>query len=242
MSDMPMSFRSAARSDVGRRRPLNEDGFLDRPGMGLWAVADGMGGLNHGQWASQRLIESLSALPPASADFEADAGRVADAIETAHRAINGRVVADGLKIGSTIVALLARANHLCVHWAGDSRLYRVRGDAIEQLTHDHTEVQDLVESGRMSADEAKGHPFAHVLSRAVGVAADLRLERVEHQALAGDLFVLCTDGLTCVVPDEDILKLVSRRPLQAICDSLVELTLQRGAPDNVTVIAIACDG
>jgi serine/threonine-protein phosphatase Stp1 len=149
--------------------------------------------------------------------------------------------AEGVSMGSTVVALLVQDGRFAVLWAGDSRIYLRRDGVLHQLTRDHTQVQDMVEAGLLSPEEAKEHPMKHVLARAVGVQPSLELDAIVDEADVGDLFLLCSDGLTGQVSDEEIVATMKARQPQAICAALVELCLERGAPDNVTTVAVACE-
>jgi serine/threonine protein phosphatase PrpC len=240
MSGRSLRFVDAARTDTGRVRSANEDSFVEAPARGLWAVADGMGGHVNGARASKAVAESLLATP-LDGTFEADSLRVADAIHAANAKVHGESTAIGKPMGSTVAALLLRDESFAVLWAGDSRVYLLRDGALHRLTRDHTQVQELVDRGLLTPEEAVNHPMSHVITRAVGVQDALQVDAIADQPLAGDVFLLCSDGLYGVVSDEEIAAFLSaHRPAQA-CERLVELCLERGAPDNVTVIAVACD-
>lgn len=234
-------FQSAAASDVGRKRTLNEDAVLDRPEIGLWAVADGMGGHGGGDVASHAIVEGLSRIgAPTSApqlldDFEARVGEAHDAMRTLAELRGGGVV------GSTLAALLIHdANYACV-WCGDSRVYRLRDGAFEQLSHDHSEVQELVDRGVLDKAEAKTWPRANVVTRAVGASEQPELEIVDGRVSPGDRFLICSDGLTAHVEDAEIAERLGAPEPRRVCDELVALTLERGARDNVSVVTIFCD-
>ena len=144
-------------------------------------------------------------------------------------------------MGSTVVALLVQDRRFAVLWAGDSRIYLRRDRSLHQLTRDHTQVQDMVDAGLLSPEEAKEHPMKHVLARAVGVQPRLELDAIVDEADVGDMFLLCSDGLTGQVSDDEIVTTMNGRQPQAVCAALVELCLERGAPDNVTTVAVACE-
>lgn len=240
MSEARLRLRAAALSDAGRVRTVNEDSFVQRPDMGLWVVADGMGGHVHGGWASGVIAKAIDSLV-SSDDFDADVNGVAAAIHAANATIHDRSRSEGASMGSTAAALLVQQGRFSALWAGDSRIYLLRDGALYQLTRDHTQVQELVDAGRLSQEEAKGHPMSHVLARAVGVRPGLELEAMVDEAAVGDVFLLCSDGLTVVVSDAEISEAMQSPQPQAICGHLVELCLSRGAPDNVTVVAVACE-
>jgi serine/threonine protein phosphatase PrpC len=240
MSGRSLRFVDAARTDTGRVRSANEDSFVGAPQLGLWAVADGMGGHVNGAWASRAVADSLMAAPLAGA-FEPDSLRLADAIHAANAKVHAESTAIGKPMGSTVAALLLRDESFAVLWAGDSRVYLLREGILYRLTRDHTQVQEMVDRGLLTPEEAVNHPMSHVITRAVGVQGALEVDAIADQPLAGDVFLLCSDGLYGVVSDDEIgAHLRVHRPAAA-CERLVDLCLERGAPDNVTVIAVACD-
>jgi serine/threonine-protein phosphatase Stp1 len=240
MSDRPLRLRAWSRTDVGRVRTANEDSFLERPEMGLWVVADGMGGHANGRWASGTIVDAVAPLT-ASGDLDADIRRVADAIHAANATIYDRSRVDGASMGSTVAALLVQEGFFAVLWVGDSRVYLYRNGTLHQLSRDHTQVQEMVDVGLLSPEEAKTHPMSHVLARAVGVQASLELDVIVDEAEVGDSFLLCSDGLTARVSPEEIAAAMAGGQPQVTSSSLVELCLERGAPDNVTAITVACE-
>ena len=234
-----MRLVDASRSDVGKVRSNNEDALLARPQVGLWAVCDGMGGYERGEWASDRITSALGAAP-VSGDFDADTAAIAAAIHGANAAIYAEAHGSGGPMGSTVVALLVSGRRFAVLWAGDSRAYLLRGGELHRLSRDHSQVQEMVDRGLLTAEEARGHPMSNILTRAAGVEPGLALDAIADEVEVGDVFLLCSDGLHGVVSDTEIVRALTLRPHDA-CESLVDLTLSRGAPDNVTVIAVACE-
>lgn len=233
-------FRTGAVTDVGGVRKVNEDALVSRPEAALWAVADGMGGHDNGRFASGALAAELE---KAALDggFDEDAQAVGDAIAAANAAIFAAAREAGKSMGSTVVALFLAGPRFGCLWAGDSRAYLKRGEQLHRLTRDHTQVQDMVERGLLTAEEARSHPMSHVLSRAVGVGAQLQLDAVADEAAPGDVFLLCSDGLTGVVADAEIAERLAQDKPEIAAQRLVELCLSRGAPDNVTVVVVACE-
>lgn len=227
-------------SDTGKVRAVNEDSLLQRDGEGLWAVADGMGGHAHGKWASQAVVAALEGAD-LGGDFEACVQAVGGAILAANRTVLDESVRIGAQMGSTVVALLLCQQRFALLWAGDSRAYLRRGSELVRLTTDHTYVEDLIAAGQLTPEEAATHPRRHVLSRAVGVEADLALDAVTDEIRALDLFLLCSDGLTGLLSDAEINHCLNRNSTDAAVRLLMETALERGAPDNVTVVVVRCD-
>jgi type VI secretion system protein ImpM len=227
--DAPLSYRSAAASDVGRARGNNEDGFLERPEVGVWAVADGMGGHSHGEIASRMVCDALASFQP-DGSFE-------DAVEGASRAVrdvNDHLLRNAVsphpadRSGSTVVVLLLRGARSAVLWAGDSRVYRWRDGRLEQLSQDHS----LAALGGPATAESS------VITRAVGVQPDLTLDVHRDAVRPDDRFLLCSDGLTRVISDAQISGFMQRPDIRAAVDGLIAATLEAGAPDNVTVLIV----
>lgn len=226
-----------ALSHVGRVRTNNEDAFCTRPADGLWAVADGMGGHERGEVASAAIVEALGAAPLTGA-FDADMAAVAEAIHAANARIWAEAQGRGGQMGSTVVALLLRNWRFAVLWVGDSRAYLLRGGTLFQLSRDHSQVQDMVDRGLLSEADAATHPMAHVLARAVGVRPETEVDVVADEALPGDIFLLCSDGLSGPLADGEIAQALQRGDAAA-AEALIAATLDRGAPDNVTIVVVS---
>lgn len=237
---MRLRYRSALRTHPGNVRRVNEDAALARDDAALWLVADGMGGHANGQWASQQIAAQLGALDltiPAAARPTA----IADALKAGNAAIVHAGAQAGAQMGTTAVLLHFEDSHLLCLWVGDSRAYRFRRGGLTQLSRDHSVVQELIDRGSLLPEEAEHHPMAHVLSRAVGTEAELRPEAISDTIQPGDTYLLCSDGLTKVVPEDVIARLLRLPGINAAADRLVAETLARGAPDNVTVIVISVE-
>ena len=232
-----MHWRSASATHIGLVRSLNEDAVLDRPDLGLWAVADGMGGHAQGDVASQSIVEALQRVRPAN-----DLCTLLEFAEHQILLANTHLLKLGHKgadvIGSTVMALLAHGAHCAFLWAGDSRLYRWRRGWLQQLSTDHSKVTDYVKLGLISAHEANSHPDGNLITRAVGVTPALVLECNMESLEAGDRFLLCTDGLTKHVEFRRLGPLLGEGPIDAIPAKLLDATLQAGATDNVTVCVV----
>jgi serine/threonine protein phosphatase PrpC len=229
---------SAARSDRGCVRPVNEDSYLARPDLGLWAVADGMGGHTQGDYASRLVTDRLGAIPPAD-DAPGLLRLVEETLGACHEALSARGGTD-LICGATIAALLAFDAHYACVWAGDSRIYRRRDGQLQQLTRDHSVAQELIDAGQIDASAAQAHPHAHHVTRAVGVVGPLELDVLQGSFAAGDLFLLCTDGLTGELEDGALGMLLDGPDPQASADRLLARALAAGGRDNVTLIVLGC--
>lgn len=232
------TFKSASKSHVGMVRQVNEDACLDRPENGLWVVADGMGGHAAGDYVSSLIVDSLRSIAVGRsldeyvAALKTDLLRVNAAVreETANRGVT--------MMGSTVVVLAARDLRGMCLWAGDSRLYRLRDGLLESISRDHSYVQDLQDSGLLSEAEARVHPRSNIVTRAIGVQAQLELAMVELLLQPGDSYLLCSDGLNKTVEDHEIREVLGHDEPGEIASSLVSLGLMRGAPDNITVIVV----
>ena len=233
----PFRIESWARTHEGRVRDHNEDSYCAREPQGFWAVADGMGGHEGGEWASATLVGKLEAID-LPRDFERAQALVDEAIRDANLVILREAQRRRKQMGSTVVTLLVQDRRYAVLWVGDSRAYVLRDGALVQLSRDHSQVQDMVERGIMRPEDAVGHPMAHILSRAVGVTEQVEVDRTTGEVQPGDVFLLCSDGLHGYVEERDIARLLGRGSPEQASQELVELTLRNGAPDNVTVVAI----
>jgi serine/threonine protein phosphatase PrpC len=234
----PNSLRwiSAASTHVGKARKINEDAALDYSPLGLWAVADGVGGAAAGDWASACVVEALRRLDtPASAlGF---LGAVNEALQSVNSDLRRRAEASGTMIATTVVALLFFQRHFACLWSGDSRLYLLRDSRLRQISRDHSEVQELVDAGVISPSQARYHPRGNVVTRAIGAQDILDAETVHEPLRESDVFLLCSDGLTKTMDGNEIAVALAQ-PIDRAVDALIQTTLDRGAPDNVTVVAV----
>jgi serine/threonine protein phosphatase PrpC len=233
------SLASAGASNVGAVRRINEDCWIARPDIGLWAVADGMGGHQAGDVASRAVIDSLADVEPCDAP-DALIAAVRGAIQRANGALRAEVARrdPGTVIGTTVVAFVAHgASGTCL-WAGDSRLYRLRGGELAQRSHDHSYVQDMVDAGALKAEEAERHPMANVITRAVGTSDTIILDQITETLLPGDIFLVCTDGLSKMVAEPDIAAILRNTALPAQPEALIAAALSKGGTDNITAVVI----
>ena len=234
-----MSFESVSRTDVGLERKINEDSLLAAPDRALWAVADGMGGHDAGEVASAMVVEALQRLPQ-SEDLDATVSAAIEALEGVNQELIrlARTQSSDRTIGTTIVGLAIADGAYRCFWAGDSRAYLLRNGDIARISRDHSLVQDLIDAGMLTPDEAERHENANVITRAVGVAKDIRVDVVSGDVLPGDQFVLASDGLTRVVSDGELAAELMRNDPDRAADVLIETVLRRGAPDNVSLVIV----
>jgi protein phosphatase len=234
-------WASAARSDTGRVREINEDACLDQPQQGRWAVADGMGGHDVGDLASQLVVETLGQLPDANGikHYLAEARtRLQDANRQLREEACRRQVQ---RIGTTVVVLLACDRFCGYLWAGDSRIYLLRQGQLRQLTRDHSQVEELRQSGYLTEEEARNHPAHHIITRAVGATDQLDLDEDAIEVADGDVFLLCSDGLSNEVTDEEILQTLVNVDCLLAPDQLVDIALARGGRDNITAVVVQAE-
>ena len=224
---------------VGMVRKINEDSILSLPEVQLWAVADGMGGYEAGNVASDMIVKSLSSILSKPSLSE-----MVDCVEDCLLDVNhsileyADIMLDGRTLGSTVVTLLIKGHTGICLWAGDSRLYRYRKDQLRQLSRDHSQVEELLSQGFISAEEAKKHPDSNVITRAVGASSKLYLDINAFSVRPGDTFLLCSDGLYNMLSEEEISDTIASLPIAQAVDVLIQKALDNGANDNVSVILV----
>lgn len=243
------SIRACGITDPGLARLHNEDAFRIDGGHGIYVVADGMGGHSHGEVASQIAVDTICSRLTGSPE-EQHAGRdneplrpqsrrFKDAIECAHEAMLEAIREDlSLQgMGTTVAGILVRDGVVTVAHVGDSRVYRLRGTDLDLLTRDHTWVNEQVLAGFLSEDQARSHPLRNVVTRALGGEADVTVDVQEREVQVGDLYLICSDGLTAMLTDDEIRKLlVHEDSLEQTCKQLVSAANERGGIDNITVV------
>ena len=232
-----MHWRSASATHTGLVRQLNEDAVLERPEIGLWALADGMGGHAQGDVASQTVMAVLQRMRPAP-DLSTFVEFAEHQITQANDYLLKLAQRGPETIGTTVVTLIAQGAHCAFLWAGDSRLYRWRRGWLQQLTTDHSKVSEYVKLGLITASEANSHPDGNLITRAVGATGNLRLECNLEALEAGDRFLLCSDGLSKHVEFQSIANLLGEGVIERVPHKLIDATLKAGASDNVTVCAV----
>jgi protein phosphatase len=242
-------------TDPGRVRPLNEDDLVVRPDLGFFAVCDGLGGHNAGEVASRMTVETLVPFIERShedtevtwpfgfmIDLTFDANRLISAIGLANKRVFREADAQSeyKGMGSTVVAAIVRGSALTVAWLGDSRAYLVRNGVIEQVTRDHTWVNMAVKAKLLPEAEAEKSPWSHVLTKSVGSQEQAAADTAERALVQGDLVLLCSDGLTKMVKDEGIARLLTPVPatVEEGAKRLVTVANEAGGRDNTTVVLI----
>lgn len=235
----PLTWTSSACSDVGAVRELNEDAYLERPDIGLWLVADGMGGHFAGDVASQMVVSAMDGL-----ERPRTLSKFAEAVEQRLMDTNTRLREYAEReethtIGSTVVALLLHGEHAVCMWAGDSRMYRYRDGGLEQISQDHALVEELVERGVLTPEQAIDHPHGNLVTRAVGAADQLYIDVEIVPVQVGDVFILCSDGLEKELIDEELAAKRGEVDARRLSHALLERALTGGARDNVTVVSVA---
>jgi len=235
-------FSSQAATHPGRRTH-NEDAYLNRPDLGLWAVADGAGGHQSGEVASNKVVTLLGGI-----EAGLPAGQVLNEVrsrlEAAHAELQAEAArrGDDVVMATTVVIAVVRDDHFACLWVGDSPCYLLRGKAIMKITREHSLVQEMVDRGVISSSEAEGHPQANVITRAVGADSDtVELEKRTGRLLPGDRLLLCSDGLSKTIPDEQLREL-SADHTPALAERLVNAALEARVSDNVTAVVIEFEG
>jgi protein phosphatase len=250
-----MKLSWAVRTDPGLRRTSNEDSYCTRPDLGLYVVADGMGGHVAGEVASRVAVETIQTFiaETAGADknrtwpfpFEPaislEGNRLKAAFKLANRQIANAMAdsADLRGMATTASAVLTGKTSACVAHVGDSRVYALRDGSLRQITDDHSWVEEQVRAGTMTASAARQHPWRNVVTRALSGGTDPEIDTVELSPARGERFLLCSDGLSGVVPHETLAQIMAADgPLEGICERLVAAANDGGGPDNITVLVL----
>ncbi|MBQ0754999.1 MAG: serine/threonine-protein phosphatase [Gammaproteobacteria bacterium] len=236
------AWQYCALTDTGARRKHNEDSVMSAPELGLWAVADGMGGHEAGDVASGMIVDALASIKrPENFSLFVDAVELT--LQKTNQALRDHSEKQyaGRTMGSTVVALLIADGYGACMWAGDSRLYRFRNNTLEQLSRDHSQVQRLVDAGLLAAEDADAHPNANVITKAVGGAVHLAVDVVMLDVQPGDRFLLCSDGLYNELNPDEIAVRFSVGAVEEVARQLLQGALEKGARDNVSVIVVEAD-
>ena len=232
------NWTSASFTHVGLVRARNEDACLDQAERGLWAVADGMGGHAFGDLASRRVVEGLTQLgaPDSLLTFVADAR---DTLQAVNRQLRIEAANHNVQIiGSTVVVLLLWEHSCGYLWAGDSRIYLCRDGKLTQLTRDHSQVEELKAAGHLSAEDILNLPSRGIITRAVGAAATLDLDSDMMEIRDGDMFLLCSDGLSNEVSEQEMRGALVPGDCRQASDTLLAMALKRGGHDNISAVVV----
>lgn len=248
-----LQVKACGLSDVGMIRIHNEDCFEIDARRQLFVVADGMGGHSHGEIASRIAVDSIREFVDRAfsqdqtwpfayeSNYQRHSNALKSAIRLAHDSVLGAIQTDASLhgMGTTVASFLLSRDTAAVAHVGDSRVYRLRAGTLECLTEDHTWVNEQVMAGFLSEDQARSHPLKNVVTRALGGDAEIDVDLQEIDVEPGDLYLLCSDGLTTMLDDSEIQKMVTeRRSLDRVCRLLVQEANARGGLDNVTVLMI----
>jgi len=252
-----MDLKAVGLTHVGRQRQHNEDTFLVADDAKLFLVADGMGGHAAGEIASRIAVDSISEFILHTKEddgtwphaYDEHFGRATNRLMAALRLANTRVLEAMRKdarlrgMGTTVVACLADDKTMSVAHVGDSRAYLVRDGQLSRLTNDHSWVFEQVQAGMLTEAEAEKHPLRNVITRALGGALSVTPDAAEVESRVGDVYLLCSDGLTGMVPEEEILRVISENEseLEKACQRLIDIANERGGLDNVTAILVGVD-
>lgn len=245
MATALVHYSAAAVSDRGRKRPTNEDAFGYSIEHGIFLVCDGMGGAAAGEVASSLAVDEVMRVLTNHVPEAPLTSLVEQAISTANHMIYSRAQSNAKLngMGTTLVALVAEERRVQILNIGDSRGYRVRAGMLEQITQDHSLVDEQVRLGRMSPAEALRSPLRNVITRALGTQNRVTPDIFDLEADPGDLFLLCTDGLTREVPDAGLAAILSgSHALAEMCDELVSAANQAGGSDNITCLLVQVIG
>lgn len=246
-----MKWESAALTDRGRRRPQNEDAFLTRVELGVFAVADGMGGHAAGDVASRLAVQQVADAITDAYSRRFGIRRATETLESAVLRGNREILAvagrepDKAGMGTTLttLALVSRDRRAAIAHVGDSRAYLYRDGRLSQLTRDHTWVQEQVGAGLLTQEQARRHPFGNILTQALGTDAEIRVDTHAFEILTGDLLLLCSDGLTAMLDDDGIGAILRESPdLEAVAQRLIDQANERGGHDNITVVLVRITG
>ena len=238
MSVSAIDVRESAATHVGLVRSSNQDSYYCNPTAGIWVVADGMGGHYGGEWASAAIIEHIGNLAK-NGGFAERLCAVRQAIADSNQCIFDEAQVQSRQMGSTVVALVIGEGRYALLWAGDSRAYLKRGGDFLRLTRDHSQAEELVDAGLLDRGAVAGHRSSHILVRAIGVLPSVEVDEVVGECAENDIFLLCSDGLHNLVGDAEIAEMIDREAFSRVSEQLVELGLERGAPDNITVCVVS---
>ncbi len=232
-----IKWSSFSETNTGSVREINEDAVFSNSDYGIWAIADGMGGYEAGDIASNMIVELLSEMEN-TVSLADTVDSVEDTLIEANRNIleYADVMCEKQMMGSTVVSLIIRGRVGVCLWVGDSRLYRYRNGELMQLSRDHSQVQELIEQGFISKEEAANHPEANIITRAVGACDEVYIDINVFNTQIGDTFLLCSDGLHNAISEDEMIARLSKMDIQEAAHSMLSLALENQANDNVSLI------
>jgi protein phosphatase len=233
-------------SDVGHCRETNEDNYFFDTTLGVYTVADGMGGHAAGEVASRLAVEALEETFRGNGGLGENVHQASERLQAAVTEANRRICdsilahAEQRGMGTTVVTLLVVGDRAVVGHVGDSRAYRLRSERLERLTNDHSWVSEQVKAGLLTDDDAQRHPMRNIVTRALGSRTEVSADVAETEVVPGDIYLLCSDGLNAMLSDEEIRQTLAghRDDPEAACRALVEEANARGGEDNTTVIVL----
>jgi protein phosphatase len=251
---MGFHFTIGAITDVGKVRAINEDNLIVEENLGLFTVADGVGGQNAGEVASKMAVETIRShlndkenplVGENREEFSQDTNRMLSGIRLTNSAIYeaGQRNSKQRGMGTTISSVFINGDVMSLAHVGDSRIYRIRGERLERLTMDHSMVEEQLRRGVITEEEAAESKYKNVITRALGAEEKIEIDADEEVLLDRDKILLCTDGLTDMVGDEEILRMILRNgdDPQKACEQLVDVANGKGGMDNITVILLHCE-
>jgi protein phosphatase len=251
---MGFHFKIGAMTDVGKVRAVNEDDFTVEKSLGLFMVADGLGGQNAGEVASKMAVETIKShlndeknplVGEFKEEFSQDTNRMLNGIRLTNSAIYeaGQRNSEQRGMGTTISSVFINGDVMSLAHVGDSRIYRIRKERLERLTMDHSVVEDQLKQGLITKQEAAESKYKNVITRALGAQETIEVDADEQVLLDRDRILLCTDGLTDMVDDEEILRMILRNgdDPQRACEELVDVANSKGGMDNISVILLYCE-
>lgn len=233
-------FRVAYKTDIGLQRTTNQDAVLVCEDLNLCIVADGMGGHNAGEVASSLAVSIIEDYTRAHVDDEPKL----DMIEKAFISANKEVYLKSIKeeeckgMGTTCSLVLVNEREITIGHVGDSRIYLLTEDSIKQLTEDHTLVESLIKRGEITRAAAKNHPKRNMITRALGTSVDIEVDLLTYNVEKNSKVLICSDGLTGRIDDEEILEVINNNTIESAVESLVDLANVRGGSDNITIVVI----
>ncbi|MCW8899571.1 MAG: protein phosphatase 2C domain-containing protein [Gammaproteobacteria bacterium] len=235
----PIKWNTSADTNVGMVRQINEDSIMAKPDIGLWAVADGMGGYEAGDVASKMIVSALENIEKheyLNSFVDDIEDRIIDAN---HRILEyAEIMHDGRTLGSTVISLLIKGQVGVCLWAGDSRLYLLRNNQLQQISRDHSHVQELIDQGTITKEEALNHPDGNVITRAIGTSNELYVDIKAFNVQVGDTFLLCSDGLYNAVDEIDIEHHMRSHDTDNAVKQMIVTALENGAADNVSIVLV----